>query len=298
MGMEQPNQEEQGEPQGQPDNEQMEESVPMQHARGGYFVTGGPRFAPSYANTSFLNPPTLSKAPNTNTLVDASSNNLQTLHDKYQYPSSSILPTAISAASSVIGDIAGMSNYNKNMPRSISLPRIAPVNINLQPQREALQRTYNTAGNIALRNSRDAGNASNAYANQIAGISALTDSYGTQMGESYMNESNANQQAGLQVASKNADLASQEVLQNLQLRGSRANANANYINSLSQTIPMALRDYREQISQNNMYNTLSKDYGLYEKINRNESLSDKIRRGILGPHYTVLNKDNPYINGQ
>jgi hypothetical protein len=61
---------------------------------------------------------------------------------------------------------------------------------------------------------------------------------------------------------------------------------------------MALRDYREQISQNNMYNTLSKDYGLYEKINRNETLSDKIRRGILGPHYTVLNKDNPYINGQ
>lgn len=225
-----------------------------------------------------------------NNLVDASANNLQTLGTKFQSPETSLWPSAISAASSVIGDVAGLMNYNKNMPKSISLPRLAPTKINLQPQREALQRGYNTTSNTMLRNSRDVSSPGNAYANQIAGLSALTDSLGNQMGQSYMNEANTNAQLALQTGNRNTEIGSREVMTNLGLKENRINTQNQYINSLSQTIPMALRDYRQQANDTNMVDMSGKDFGLYSRYNPNMTFAEKMRLGILGPHYDIQNR--------
>jgi hypothetical protein len=216
---------------------------------------------------------------------------------QYESLDNSLWPTAISAASSVIGDIAGLRNTRKNMPSNVSLPRIAPSNVSLEPQRNALQRSYNTASNVALRNSRDVSSPANAYANQIAGISALTDSLGTQMGQSYMNEANTNAQMNQQTNIKNAEIGSQEALQNIQLQGNKVNTENQYINSLSQTIPSALRDYRQQVDQTNMINTMGLNYGVYQKYNPNMNSWQRFVQGLQGNKYSVLNKNNPNIRG-
>ena len=225
-----------------------------------------------------------------NNLVNASANNLQTLGTKFQSPETSMWPSAISAASSIIGDVASLRNYNKNMPQSISLPRMAPTKINLQSQREGLQRGYNTASNTMLRNSRDVSSPGNAYVNQIAGISALTDSLGNQTGQSYMNEANTNAQLALQVGNRNTEIGSREVMTNLGLKENRINTQNQYINSLSQTIPMALRDYRQQVNDTNMVDMSGKDFGLYSRYNPNMTFAEKMRLGILGPHYNIQSR--------
>jgi hypothetical protein len=232
-----------------------------------------------------------------NSLVDASSNNMSTMANKFTTPTDSFAPFAISAGASILGDIAGLINANRNLPKSVSLPRIAPSNISLEPQRNALQRAFNTSGNMMLRNSRDVSNPSNAYANQIAGITALTDSYGNQMGQSYMNEANANQQANLQVNSRNAGIAGDEAQMNNQLKTQRYGVNAQYINSLSQTIPSALRDYRQQVNQTNTINNMGKDYGSYAPYNPNMNSWQKFIQGLMGQQTQILNRNNTNIIG-
>lgn len=226
-----------------------------------------------------------------NSLVNASQNNLNTLSQKFQMPQTSILPYAISAGASAIGDIVGLRNINKNMPKSVNLPRITPTTINLQPQREAIQRGYNTATNIALRNSRDISSPANAYANQMAGLSTLTDSYGTQMGQSYMNEASTNAQFANHASQTNAEIGTREALTNAQLKQNRVGAQNQYINSLSETIPMALRDYRQQSNETNMINTMGKEFGVYQKYNPNMTFMEKLKMGILGPQYDILNRN-------
>jgi hypothetical protein len=236
--------------------------------------------------------------PMTNSgLFNNSNRSISPESNQYTSLDNSLWPTAISAASSVIGDIAGLRNTRKNMPSNVSLPRIAPSNVSLEPQRNALQRSYNTASNVALRNSRDVSSPANAYANQIAGISALTDSLGTQMGQSYMNEANTNAQMNQQTNIKNAEIGSQEALQNIQLQGNKVNTENQYINSLSQTIPSALRDYRQQVDQTNMINTMGLNYGVYQKYNPNMNSWQRFVQGLQGNKYSVLNKNNPNIRG-
>jgi uncharacterized protein with von Willebrand factor type A (vWA) domain len=232
------------------------------------------------------------------TFKETSNTEVPSQSKSYQTPTDSILPFAVSAGASVLGDVAGMINYNKNMPRSISFPRMAPVNISLEPQRQGLQREYNTNRNIAIRNSRDMSSPANAYANSIAGVGALTDSFGDRMNQSYMQEANMNKESGLRVNEKNTELGMQERLRNLQLKEQRTGVMGNYINSLSSVLPEALKDYRQQVNQTDMYNIMGKDYGLFEKYNPNMSFADKLRRGLIGSHVSVLNKDNPNIIGQ
>lgn len=223
-------------------------------------------------------------------LVDASSNNLKTLEDKYQLPQTSALPFAISAGMSAIGDIAGLMYSNKNTPKSVSLPRVQPTKIDLQPQREALQRGYNTASNVMLKNSRDVSSPVNAYANQIAGTSQLMDSFGTQMGQSYMNEANTNAQYADKASQANAEIGSREAIMNAQLKTQKNQNNAQYINSLANTIPMAMRDYNQQSNQTNMMNLMGKDYGMYEKINPNETFTQRMAR--------LMNNSPKYIKNR
>jgi len=217
-------------------------------------------------------------APGTTNLVNASANNLNTLKDKYMLPTTSATPFAISAGASAIGDIASIINANKTMPRSVTLPRMSATKINLDPQRNALQRGYNTASNVMLRNSRDAGNPANAYANQIAGTSQLMDSFGNQMGQSYMNEANVNAQYQNNASQTNAEIGSREAITSAQLLQQRGQVQRQYINSLSQTIPMAMRDFNQQSNQTNTINMMGKDYGRYEKFNPNETWAQRWAR--------------------
>jgi hypothetical protein len=288
-------QEEQGEPQGQPEEAEGEGAMGghlirgnmgSTYAMGGYPWGGNIGGMNSHLNQSGFG----TKAPNTLMGTNNPGGAAQ-----FQSPTDSFLPFAISGAASLIGDIAGLSNINKNMPRNIQLPRVTPQNISLQSQREGLQRGYNTATNIALRNSRDVSNPANAYANQVAGLSALTDSYGNQMGQSWMTEANANRQAAMEAMNTNAGLATREAMTNVDLQSQRAQLKAPYINSIANTIPSMFRDYRQQVQDTNMVNNMGKDYGQYEQIDPNERPIDKILREMFGKRTQTLNKQDPRI---
>jgi hypothetical protein len=214
---------------------------------------------------------------------------------KFQLPQTSVLPTAISAGASILGDIIEMNYAKKHMPQSVNLPRMTAQNISLEPQRQALQRESNTARNVILRNSRNASSPSNIYANQIAGITGLTDSLGTQMGQSYMNEANQNAQYGQQAGMYNAQTGAQEALQNAQLQQQNAQLQGQYINSLSQTIPMAMRDYRQQANDAATLSMMGKDYGVYDKINPNETFKQRLARLMNTGERQIVNRNNPYI---
>jgi hypothetical protein len=253
------------------------------------------------ANISNLNMPSISqlyegskvignsKPLDNSKLIKSDVNN-----NNYQPLSASPWPSVVSAGASAIGDIAGLMYTKNHMPKSVSLPRVAPTQINLQPQREALGRENAIVRNTMLRNSRDVSNPANAYANQVAGLSALTDSFGTQMGQSYMNESNTNAQLQQNTNIKNAEIGSQEALTNAQMQGNRANVNLGYINSLSQTIPLALRDYRQQVNEMNMVNNMGKDYAPYTQNNPNLNSWQKFIQGLKGQDYKILNRQ--YVN--
>jgi hypothetical protein len=213
----------------------------------------------------------------------------------FQSPSVSPIPALVSAGMSAIGDIAGLINQKKNTPIPIQFPRVASQNVSYEPQRQALQRSYNTASNVMLKNSRDVGSPANAYANQIAGISGLTDSMGTQMGQSYMTEANTNAQNRMSVSEKNANIGMQEQMENAKYMDSYNQTTAGYINSLSQTVPLALRDYRQQVDQNNMLSIMGKDYGLYSKYRPNMNSWQKFVAGLQGPQFSVLNRNNPNV---
>jgi hypothetical protein len=267
-------------------------------AIGGYGVGNigamNQRLDPRMQNNMF---PTFGTSPDTNTLVNADKNALAALNTpstKYEPLSASVWPSVVSAGASAIGDIAGLMYTKNHMPKSVSLPRVAPTRVNLQPQRETLGRENATVRNIMLRNSRDVSNPANAYANQVAGLSALTDSFGTQMGQSYMNESNMNAQLQQNTNIKNAEIGSQEALTNAQMQGNRANVNLGYINSLSQTIPLALKDYRQQVNEMNMVNNMGKDYAPYTQTNPNLNSWQKFIQGLKGQDYKILNRQ--YVN--
>jgi hypothetical protein len=270
-------------------DEQEEQEGQKEYATGG--VT-----APTRASYNAISIPTLNNlaakpyvAPRTDVLA-GSPKYIPMHNDHYENPSDSILPFGISAAASAIGDIAGLINTKRNMPATVSLPRMTSPQINLQPQREALQRSYNTANNIMLRNSRDVSSPANAYSNEIAGLTGLTDSLGTQMGQSYMGQETTNAQISQKNNEVNADLATKEALTNAQLRGQRVNTTNQYINSLSQTIPMALRDYRQQTNETNMNNLMGKDYGLYSNWNPNMNSWQKFINNLTGNKYSVVNR--------
>jgi hypothetical protein len=299
--------EEQGEPQGVPEEEEGEEAMGGHFIRGNmgstYARGGGLKYYDGYGDSklslgnlggmnSNVNQSGFSARPS-NTLMGT--NNQFKAPAQFQSPTDSFLPFAISGAASLIGDIAGLSNINKNMPSNLNMPRVAPQNISLQAQREGLQRGYNTASNIALKNSRDVSNPANAYANQVAGLSALTDSYGTQMGQSWMAEANANRQAGMEASQMNAQLASREAMGNMELQSQKAQMKAPYINSLAQTVPSMFRDYRQQVNDTNMINNMGKDYGQYEQVNPNEKPIDRILAQMFGRRTYTLNKLDPRI---
>ena len=218
------------------------------------------------------------------------SKNTNPVGEQFRPIQTSATPYLVSAGLSAIGDIAGLINQKRNSPLPIQFPRIQAERINLEPQRQAIQREENTARNVILRNSRDVSNPANAYANQIAGISGLTDSVGTQLGQSYMTEANANAQNRQSVAEKNAEISMQEEMQNAKLWQDYNNTTSGYINSLSETIPKAMRDYRSDYSQNMMMNIMGKDYGLYEPIPQFKNSWEKFMYNMRGPQYRVMNR--------
>jgi len=220
----------------------------------------------------------------------------------WRAPETSFLPTAISTGVSMLGNLFGAINARnsipKNVPKSVSLPRVAPTNINLEPEREALNRTYNTASNVALRASRDMSSPGAAYANQVGALSTLTDSLGSGISDSYMREANTNAQMKMQSDTTNAQLGAQEALANMQLKlhkldwdYKKGQASQPYIDNMFAAIPAGLADYRAQRSQDAFLSTYGKDNGLFEYIPYEESNYDKFMRRLSGPKYSVKNRD-------
>lgn len=219
--------------------------------------------------------------------------NTKAASSTYRPLSTSILPTAVSAISSLLGSASSLKRFRETMPKEVSLPRVTTQDISLEPERQALKREYNTATNVALRNSRGF-NPANAYSNMIAGVSGLTDSLGTKLGQSYMNEEVTNTNAENQANMYNAQIGGQEAMANMQLQQQNAAGELQYINSLYDTIPMALRDYREQVNQNNMLSILGKDYGLYEQYNPYLKGLQRLKQNVF-PRFAILNRLNSNI---
>lgn len=273
-----------------------EQGEPMQQAHGGHFIPGnmGSTYAmgggvKNYGDGDPLPFEYSNFAKGAGDLSKTASN-LQ-----FKQAGTSFLPFGVSGAVSVIGDVMAMRNYDKNMPKSLNLPRVTSQDISLQPQREMLGRNYNTSRNIAMRNSRDMSNPANAYANQMGAMSSLSDSYGSQMGQSYMNEANANAQMRTQTNIRNSELGAQEAQANMQLQAGRADMRGKYIQSLAQTVPSMFRDYRQQVNDTNTTNMMGKDYGQYEQDQPWETPLEKIRRQMFGGQKYILNRDNPNI---
>lgn len=208
----------------------------------------------------------------------------------YQTPQSSILPTLISAGTSLAGNIIGANRADKLSRQSVVLPRTTAEQINLEPERQALTRKYNTASNVMLRNARDMSSPGAAYANQITGITSLTDSLGSGLSQSYMNEANTNAQYRTQANTMNAEIGAKEALTNMDLKNTYLNQANQYRDAAISTIPAALRDYREQVNQDNLISTFGRDYGLYSKIPINETFTEKLKRNILGNRYNMYNR--------
>ena len=217
-------------------------------------------------------------------------------HDpQYEELGSSILPTAISTGFNLIGNIVGARQARKRADAvDINLPRVAPEQISLASEREALKRSYGTASNVALKNARDISSPAGAYANQVGAISTLTDSLGTGLSDSLMRETNQNLMLRQQANTMNAEIGAKEALAEAELKSRYLDKGDEYRDAAFQSIPMGLRDYREQRANDMLMSTLGKDYGLYQQVNPNETFMQKLQRQMFGANYRVMNRE--YIN--
>lgn len=214
---------------------------------------------------------------------------------QYEEVNSSILPTAISTGFNLVGNIIGARQARKRADAvDINLPRVAPEQISLASEREALKRSYGTASNVAQRNARDLSSPGGAYANQIGAISTLTDSLGTGLSDSFMREANQNLMLRQQINAANAEIGARETLMETELKNRYFNQGDEYRDAAFQSIPMGLRDYREQRANDMLMSTLGKDYGLYQQVNPNETFMQKLQRQMFGANYRVMNRE--YIN--
>ena len=74
------------------------------------------------------------------------------------------------------------------------------------------------------------------------------------------------------------------------LKNTYLNQANQYRDAAISTIPAALRDYREQVNQDNLISTFGRDYGLYSKIPINETFTERLKRNILGNRYNMYNR--------
>lgn len=214
---------------------------------------------------------------------------------QYEELGSSILPTAISTGFNLVGNLIGARNARRRADAvDINLPRVAPEQISLASEREALRRSYGTASNVALKNARDISSPAGAYANQVGAISTLTDSLGTGLSDSLMRETNQNLMLRQQANTMNAEIGAKEALAEAELKSRYLDKGDEYRDAAFQSIPMGLRDYREQRANDMLMSTLGKDYGLYQEVNPNETFMQKLKRQMFGANYRVMNRE--YIN--
>ena len=214
---------------------------------------------------------------------------------QYEEIGSSILPTAISTGFNLVGNLIGARNARRRADAvDINLPRVAPEQISLASEREALRRSYGTASNVALKNARDISSPAGAYANQVGAISTLTDSLGTGLSDSLMRETNQNLMLRQQANTMNAEIGAKEALAEAELKSRYLDKGDEYRDAAFQSIPMGLRDYREQRANDMLMSTLGKDYGLYQQVNPNETFMQKLQRQMFGANYRVMNRE--YIN--
>lgn len=200
----------------------------------------------------------------------------------------SAAPQILSFASSVLGDIAQIRNLNK-MRTNVDLGRMTPQTVSLREEREAATRMHQQNRNAQLRAMRDAGM-------RTFDTSALADQYGTQMGKSYMNEQNINAQLRQQAGQTNAQLAAQEAQLNNQLANQRVAGMSGIIDSMSSALPMALKDYRQQVMDQNMVNIMGNDYGSFVQIMQNPTLRDRLMKMFNAQQQYVLPRQ--YVNNQ
>jgi hypothetical protein len=207
----------------------------------------------------------------------------------YQPMSASIVPSAIAAGASALGDIGSLIAAKQNLKRNrVQFPSVVPTYLNLSRQREALQRSAGNATNIALTNSRNASNPSNAYANQVAGVTEVNRNLGENMSQSYLNEDVQNAGVSNQTSQTNANIKMQEATQNARSREMYGQQRLGLYNSLGETIPRAMADYRAQYNQASMMNTMGKDYGLYQYVPGQENSWQKFVRSMTGGTTKVL----------
>lgn len=217
------------------------------------------------------------------------------LSPEYGSITSSILPSLISTGSSLLGNILGANKANKLADtEQINIPRIAPEQISLEPQREAMRRDASTATNIALRNARDVSSPGAAYANQVAGVGSIYDSLGTGLGQSYMTQENTNAQMRQSANQVNLESDLRGSMFNAQLRSKYLDEASAYRDAAFQAIPEGLRDYRAQRSQDQWMSTMGKDYGLYQETNPNATFKEKLLNSLFGKPYSIKNRE--YIN--
>ena len=245
----------------------------------------------------YLNP--ADEANVSNVVGNSYDNTGTTKGGSYQPLSASIVPSAIAAGASALGDIGSLIAAKQNLKRNrVSFPSVVPTYINLAYQREAIQRAGANTTNIALANSRNASNPSNAYANQVGAVTEVGRNVGEGLAKSYLDESVQNAGISNQTSQTNAQLKMYEAMQNARAREMYGQQRMALINSLGETVPRAMADYRAQANAVNTINNMGKDYGVAQFIPNYENSWQAFVRSLIGGKTSIRPKYSQYINSQ
>ena len=212
---------------------------------------------------------------------------------KFTQSQVSPLNAGLSMASNLIGDIAEMRNLRK-APKQVILPDAVPARVDYERERQAARRFGNQSQNLAARLGRDTGSPG-AQANQLAGLTALQDSLGTALGQSYDKEFNTNAQYQQQANMANAQSRGQQNVYNASLQRQGIADQNKLIENMSEILPKGIADYNAQVKDNSTMNMTGKDYGRYMDYNPNETFVQRMKRLMQMNDYQTVNRRNPQI---
>jgi len=156
-------------------------------------------------------------------------------------------------AAAFVPAVAGLATGLSGAAKT-SFDRVDPSFVDYDPQRQALQRQYNTAYKTANENIR--GNASTsgqALSSMIASNVALTNNLNDQMGSSFMNEANMNSQIQNQANNANANISMQETIANEQNKARQQEFLLGALNSAANSY-LGLSKDKRAFDANNFFN--------------------------------------------
>lgn len=166
------------------------------------------------------------------------------------------LPSYIAAGANVAGNLAQM--FLDKKPKPVSLPRYAPEEVDLTPQRLQVKRDADIARSISRTNARNLGlNAGTTMAVTGAADADIQRASNTAILNSLLAEEQANVGEANKAGMFNAEMGSKEALVNTELNEARNQRQMGYVAGAVQTIPDLMTDINRIKMQKDQWSKLS-----------------------------------------